>query len=569
MSPMDTAPVTDPVTTEIIRCALDAAAEDMNQTLIRSAYTPTIYEMKDCAVALLDEDHRVLGQSAGVPIFLGNLEVVTQHTEVLHGRECWRPGDIWILNDPYVDGTHLNDVTVYGPVFWREQIVGFAACRAHLRDLGGMHPGLLTDSTEIYQEGLRLGAIKLVEGGEPRRDILDIITRNSRYGDLVHGDLFAMIACVREGQSRLGTVVERYGIATFRASRDDVFAQTERMERSTVAAIADGVYEAEGYIDSDGVGDTPLLVHVRVEITGDQILIDLSGSADMARGPVNGGAAQAVAAARVAYKLLVNPRGPLTGGAFRPLSVRVRSGSIFAAEEPVPCSYYFTPLGMLIDLVAKAVAPVIPDRVAGASYGDSMVVLFGGTFPQTGKRFSFSQPTVGGWGAWDGMDGQDAMINSTNGSLKDLNVEVIESKFPVMVTKYQIRRDSGGPGQWRGGNGVEREYVFTGDDGFMNLWWDRSVTPAWGLFGGASAQPPEVVINEGRPDEQRILKVTGLALKAGDRITTRTGGGGGYGDPTLRSHEDIAADLREGHITPATAKLRYHFTAVDAAAVDD
>ncbi|WP_236793470.1 hydantoinase B/oxoprolinase family protein [Amycolatopsis sp. GM8] len=555
MNPTDT--VTDPVTTEIIRCALGAAAEDMNQTLIRSAYTPTIYEMKDCSVALLDEHHRVLGQSLGVPIFLGNLEVVTQHTEREHGRDGWRAGDVWILNDPYIAGTHLNDVSVYGPVFAGEDLVGFATCRAHLRDLGGMRPGLLTNSTEIYQEGLRLGAIKLVEGGEPRRDILDIITRNSRYPDLVHGDLFAMIACVREGQARLDAVIERYGLATFRAARDDVFAQTERMERAAVAAIADGVYEAEGHIDNDGVGDTPLRVHVRVEVSGENILIDLSGTDDMTKGPVNCGAPQAVAAARVAFKLLVNPDGPLTGGAFRPLSVNVREGSLFAAEEPVPCSYYFTPLGMLIDLVAKALAHVLPERVAAASYGDSMVVLFGGTNPDTGQRFSFSQPTVGGWGAWHGTDGQDAMINNVNGAMKDLNAEVIESKFPIRVTKYAIRPDSGGPGQWRGGNGVEREFVFTGDDGYVNLWWDRSVTPAWGIFGGSSAQPPEVVINQGRADERRLMKATGHPLQHGDVVLTRSGGGGGYGDPSLRSVDDIKADIREGQVTEAGAQDGY------------
>jgi N-methylhydantoinase B len=552
-----TGTVTDPVTTEIIRCALAAAAEDMNQTLIRSAYTPTIYEMKDCAVGLLDENHRVLGQSAGVPIFLGNLEVVTEHTEREHGRDSWRAGDVWILNDPYIAGTHLNDVTVYGPVFAGDELVGFATCRAHLRDLGGMRPGLLTNSTEIYQEGLRLGATKLVEDGEPRRDILDIITRNSRYPYLVHGDLFAMIACVREGQARLDAVIERYGLATFRAARDDVFAQSERLERAVVASIADGVYEAEGYIDSDGVGEEPLRVHVRVEVSGEDILIDLSGTADMAKGPVNCGAPQAVAAARVAYKLLVNPDGPLTGGAFRPLSVIVRKGSLLAAEEPVPCSYYFTPLGMLIDLVAKAMAPVIPERIAAASYGDSMVVLFGGTDPRTGQRFSFSQPTVGGWGAWNGKDGQDAMINNVNGALKDLNAEVIESKFPIRVTKYAIRPDSGGPGQWRGGNGVEREFVFTGEDGYVNLWWDRSVTPAWGVFGGSSAAPPEVIINEGRPDERRIMKATGHPLLNGDVILTRSGGGGGYGEPSRRSVDDIMADIREGQITPAGATQGY------------
>lgn len=546
---------TDPVTTEIIRCALAAAAEDMNETLIRSAYTPTIYEMKDCSVALLDENHGVLGQSAGVPIFLGSLEVVTEYTEEQFGREVWKPGDVWFLNDSYIAGTHLNDVSVYGPIFADGVLVGFAACRAHMRDLGGARPGLLSNATEIFQEGLRMGATKLVEAGEPRREILDILTRNSRFPELLHGDIFAMIACVREGQARLDAVVKRYGIDTFRAARDDVFAQSERIERAVVASIPDGVYEAEGFIDSDGVNDVPLRVRVQVEISGDQFIVDLAGTADMTNGPVNCGASQAVAAARVAFKLLVNPDGPLTGGAFRPLIVKVPAGSMLAAEAPAPCSYYFTPLGLLIDLVTQTMAEVMPDRVAAACYGDSMTVLFGGVDPRSGTKFSFSQPTVGGWGAWSGGDGQDAMINNVNGSLKDLNAEVIESKFPVRVTKYSIRADSGGLGQWRGGNGVEREFVFVGDEGYVNLWFDRSVTPAWGLSGGSGAQPPEVVINEGREDERRILKGNSLPLRYGDVVMTRTGGGGGFGDPALRSAEALEDDVRSGNIT-APARVR-------------
>jgi len=555
----------DPVTTEIIRSALTSAANDMNATLIRSAYTPTIYEMKDCAVALLDENHRVLGQSSGVPIFLGNLQVVTQHTEERFGREVWKPGDVWILNDSYIAGTHLNDVTVYGPVFASDdELIGFAACRAHVRDLGSARPGLLSNSTEIYQEGLRLGATKLIEAGEPRTDVIEILTKNSRYPRLLHGDLFAMIACIREGQSTFDAVVQRHGLETFRAARDDFYAQTERIERAVLATMPDGVYEAEGVIDNDGVGDQPLRVHVRVEITDDRMEIDLSGSDDMTRGPVNCGRAQAVSAARVAYKLLVDPDGPLTGGAFRSLAVTVREGSLFAAQEPVPMSYYFTPLGILIDLVVKAMAEVLPERVAAGSYGDSMTVLFGGVNPRTGQKFSYSQPTVGGWGAWDGGDGQDAMINNTNGALRDLNIEIMESKFPIRVNKYRIRSDSGGAGQWRGGNGVEREFVFVGEEGYVNLWFDRSINPAWGLEGGTSAQPPEVVINPGTPTERRVLKVNSLPLQHGDIVNTRTGGGGGYGDPAKRSREALADDLREGFLTHEGARKAYGAAAESA-----
>jgi N-methylhydantoinase B len=548
---------TDPVTTEILRSAFNAAAQDMNATLIRSAYTPTIYEMKDCSVALLDAEHRILGQSSGLPLFLGNLEVVTRHTEQRFGRDVWRPGDIWLLNDSYIAGAHLPDVTIYGPVFGDQQLIGFAVCRAHLRDIGAMHTGLMSNATEIYQEGIRLGATKIIDAGEPREDILDILTRNSRFPVHVRGDVFAMIACVREGQKRLDALLQRHGAATLTAARDEIFRQSERAEREFVAAIPDGRYQAEGFIDNDGILDRPRRVSVQVDVSGEEVVIDLTESDDLARGPVNCGRAQAESAARVAFKILVDPAGATSGGSFRTLTVKIREGSMFDAVAPHPTSYYFTPLGLLIDLVIKAVAPVLPERAAAACYGDSMVISLGSRDAGDGKPFGYTQPTVGGWGAWPGSDGQDALINNVNGSLKDLNIEVIESKFPIRVERYQIRVDSGGAGQWRGGNGVERRYVFDADEGFVHLWFDRSHTPAWGIDGGEAAQPPEVVINEGRPDERRQLKGTNIPLRRGDTITTRTGGGGGCGDPADRDRAAIARDIAEGYLTAQHAEHCY------------
>ena len=551
----------DPITTEIIRSGLNAAADEMNATLIRSAYTPVIYEMKDCSVGLLDDHHQILGQSAGLPIFLGNLEVVSELTELRIGREGWHEGDVWILNDAYLAGTHLHDMTVYGPVFVEDELVGFATCRAHWLDVGGKDAGSPTDSTNIFQEGLRLGPVKVVAAGEVIDDVVDVLTRNGRFPYPARGDLFAQIACVTTGQARLARLVARHGIDTVRAASDQIFAQTERLERAAVAAIPDGRYSAEGSLDDDGVElGVERFVRVAVEIAGEQMVLDLSGTDDMAEGPINCGAAQAVSAGRVAYKLLVNPDRPVDGGAFRPLEVKVRPGSLLAAEEPAPCEWYFTPLGLLIDLVVKALSPVMPERAAGASYGDSMVIGIGGKDPRTGGPYLVYEPTVGGWGAWHGGDGQDCLINNVNGSLKDVPIEVAETKYPVYVRRYAARRDSGGAGEWRGGNGVEREYLLEAD-GTMMLWFERSATPAWGLAGGGDATPPEVVVNEGRPDERSLLKVNGLRLKRGDTVTCRTGGGGGYGDPRRRSRELVEADLLDGAVSPEVARDVYGYGA--------
>ncbi|MBB1243726.1 hydantoinase B/oxoprolinase family protein [Streptomyces durbertensis] len=554
---MSTATTVDPVTVEIIRNAVISAAEDMNATLMRSAYTPIIYECGDCVVALLDDEHQVLGQSAGLPIFLGNLESCTKATEERFGRDAWRPGDVWILNDSYLGGTHLNDVTIFGPVFTGDELAGFTATRAHWIDVGSKDPGGSMDSVNIFQEGLRMGPQKLVEGGVPVPGITDTIAGNVRFPYPTTGDMNAMIATIRMGQTRLAELVERFGLATLRAARDEIFRQTEQLEREVIGAVPDGVYTAEGFLDNDGIDlTTPVPVKLRITVSGTDIDFDVTESADQTVGPVNCGAAQAVSACRVGYKLLVSPDVPGNGGSFRPLTVQVREGSVFGAVAPAACQWYFSHLGLLIDLVARALAPVLPERVAAASHGDSMIVMFAGRDPRTHRDYVSLEATLGGWGAWHGSDGQDALINNVNGSLKDLPVEVVEARFPVRITEYGFRPDSGGVGRWRGGNGVVREYEVLADC-TVSLWFERSVTPAWGLFGGGEAVGPRVTINPGGPDERRLLKCNGLALRAGDVVRCETGGGGGYGPADERDPALVEADVRDRHVTPEHARRAY------------
>ena len=548
----------DPITTEVIRSAFSSAADEMNAGLIRSAYTPIIYELKDCSVALLDADHRVLGQSSGLPIFLGNLEICTRLTEEWYGREAWRPGDVWIMNDSYLAGTHLNDVTVFGPIFHDEALVGFAASRAHWLDVGAKDPGAPMDSTEIFQEGLRLGPTRLVEGGMPRRDMLDLLSRNSRFPQPMLGDLQAQMACVRIGEQRLGAIIDRFGMPTVTAARDRIYEQTERLEREIVEAIPDGVYTAEGCLDDDGIRlGEPVWVRVRVEVAGDRMIVDLGESSDLRGGPVNCGEAQAISACRVAFKLLVDPSRPTDGGSFRALEVRVRRGSVLAAEAPAPCAWYFTPLGLLIDLVVKALAPVLPERAAAASYGDSMIFMVAGLDHRTGGGFFHIEPTTGGWGGWSTGDGESALINSVNAGMKDLPIEVLETRLPMRMTEYRIRPDSGGAGRFRGGHGVIREFAFDCEEAYVSLWWERSRTPAWGLAGGADGAGPDVVVNPGREDERHLLKAARLRVGRGDVIRGLTGGGGGYGDPAERQQEAIARDVRDGVVSREHARSTY------------
>lgn len=527
-------PDIDPITTEIIRCALGQAAEDMNTTLIRSAYTPTIYEAKDCAVALLDEQHRVLAQSSGLPIFLGNLEECTRATEARFGRSVWEPGDVWVMNDAYISGAHLNDVTVYAPIFTTSsepELLGFAAARAHWIDVGSKDPGGSMDSTSIYQEGLRLGATRIVRSGTEDANVIDMIALNSRFPDLLRGDLRAQIACVVTGQNRLSEIWRRWGTSTLRGARDAYFAQTAVLELEAIRAIPNGSYRASGTLDDDGIDSgTELQIVVDVEVTDEAIRIDLSESSDQATGPVNCGRAQAVSACRVAYKALLSPELPLDGGSFLPLDVAVRAGSMLGAVEPAAVQYYYSQLGLLIDLVVTALAEVLPDRAAAASYGDSMIVQFVGTDPRSGRPFISQEATVGGWGAWNDSDGESCLINNVNGSLRDMPIEVLETLYPVRVERYGIREGSGGNGRRRGGDGVVREYTFLADQ-TLSLWWERSRTPAWGLFGGGAGAAPAVRLNPGSSTERFILKVNALPVSRGDVLRCESGGGGGYGSP--------------------------------------
>ena len=549
----------DPVTVEIIRNALNSAADDMNATLIRSAYTPIIYEAGDCVVALMDADHQVLGQSAGLPIFLGNLETCTRATEEKFGREVWQPGDVWILNDSYLGGTHLNDVTIFGPVFVGDLLVGFTASRAHWIDVGSKDPGGSMDSISIFQEGLRLGAQRLVAGGEDVQAVMDTIGTNVRFTYPTTGDMHAMIACIKMGEKRLQEIVERFGLRTLELARDEIFRQTELLERAVIREIPDGVYAAEGVLDNDGIDlETPVPIRLKITVDGEHLDFDVTESADQTVGPVNCGIAQAVSALRVGYKLLVSPDLPGNGGSFRTMTTQVREGSVLGAQAPAACQWYFSHLGLLIDMVARALAPAMPARVAGASHGDSMIILTSGIDPRVGREFVSLEATLGGWGAWEGSDGESALINNVNGSLKDLPIEVHETRYPWRITEYSIRPDSGGSGRWRGGNGVVREYEAQTDMS-VSLWFERSRQPAWGLFGGQDAMGPEVNINPGRPDERRTLKANGLKVRKGDVVRCAVGGGGGFGDPVDRTAEEIRADILDGYVSVDAARQLYGY----------
>lgn len=547
----------DPITTEIIRNAFISIANDMNATLIRSAFTPVIYEGKDCSVALIDADGDVLGQSLGLPLFLGNLEICVKLIAEQFGWDYFKEGDVFYMNDSYMTGTHLNDSTIIMPIFWHGQRVGFAASRAHWLDVGAKDPGTPVDSHEIYQEGVRWGPTRLYENGKPREDVIDLLRRNSRFGEATVGDMNAQVAAGKTGEKRLHALFDRFGIDTIAAARDAIFAQTEKLEREAVAALPDGIYKAEGYLDDDGLQSEPLLVNLKLTVQGASMTVDLAGSAAQARGPVNCGITQTIAAARVAYKLLICSDVSPNGGSFRPLEVTAPERTIFSAQEPAACGWYFSSLGLLIDLVIKALAPALPDKAAAAHYGDSMVITVAGEDPRNDDAFYLMiEPTTGGWGASDGRDGESSLINNVNGSFKDIPVEIFECKYPLRLNSYGIRKDSGGPGKYRGGNGTYREYEVLADSDLF-LWFERSKTTAWGLFDGGAGLPPDVSVDVPGKETANYLKINGVPVMNGTVIRSVTGGGGGFGPAFERDPEAVRKDVIDGYVSIDHARDAY------------
>lgn len=539
----------DPVTVEVVRNAFASTAAQMNNSLVRSAYTPIIYEMKDCSVGLFDAEARLLGQAPGLPIFLGNLEAaITITTEHFGGTDVYRPGDVFAVNDSYLTGSHLNDVSVFSPIFHRDELVGFGATKAHWLDIGAKDPSQPMDSTEIYQEGYRIGPTHLYREGQPASETIDFLTRNSRLPRSVWGDMQAQISACRTGERRLAALHDRFGAATIAEASEAVFAQCQRLDREAVAAIPDGVYRAEGELDSDRPGGGPVPVAVTITVRGDRMLLDLAGSSPQTRGCLNCGFAQTISGARLAFKFLVNPDVPVTAGTFRNLEVVAPPRSIFDAHEPAACMYYYPHLGLMIDLFIRALAPAVPDAVVAGQPADPMNIMFCGVDPRSGERFVSGEATAVGWGAYRGGDGTNALINYGGGDLKNFPVEVMEARYPLRIHRYGLAPDTGGAGRWRGGLGVVRDYETLADDLTLSLWFERTRTPGLGLFGGADGDVTRVEVDTG-DGPRPLLKVNQLPVPRGTRVSVQIGGGGGYGRPEEREPAAVEEDLADGYVT--------------------
>lgn len=549
----------DPVTLEVIKHGFVAAADEMKINLMRTAYNPIIYEVLDFSVGLFNENGDMVSQAAGLPIFLGNLTPSVKQIMEDVGTENMEPGDIYLINDTYSVGTHLNDVVACGPIFDDDgTLLGFAASRAHWLDIGAVSPGgWTTDTTEIYQEGIRMRSITLYKGGKPVRDTFQLLYDNVRYADSVLGDLRAQVAASHTGARRYRDLVQRYGRDTVRAAVAEMFRQAEAESRRLIAAIPDGTYYAEAFMDDDGVGTRNPKVAVTVRIEGDHMTIDLTGSSPQVKGPINCGYAAALSGARIAFKAVTNPFSPVNEGTFANLDLVVPDDCMFNAKRPAPSAVYGLILMTLCDTIFKALSEAIPDRIPAAHYCDVSAHFLFGTDPRNGRPYLHVEASGGGWGAASFRDGESTLIAIADGDTRNVPVEILENRFPLRVQRYALREDSGGPGRFRGGLGHYRDYLILDHDAALTTTQERSQMPAWGLFGGKSGAPNRVVINPGSPDEVVIQKCTGHPVPAGSIVSVQTGGGGGYGDPLERDPEAVRLDVARGYVTLEAAERDY------------
>jgi N-methylhydantoinase B len=552
-----------PIVAEIIRNALVSVTNEMKIDLMRSSYNPIIHEMLDFSVGLFNHQAETLAQAAGLPQFLCDMpNAIRSILSDCGGLEALEEGDIYLTNDPYTSSFHVNDVTVIEPVFLEGQVVAFAGARAHWHDMGGKSAGGSTDATNVYQEGLFLRSIRLSKAGELDENVIRIIEGNSRLPNAVVGDLRAQIAACHTGVKRLQAVIGRYGLDTFSTSTSLIIQQGEEMARAAVREIPDGEYHAEGFLDNDGVElDRRLTVAVTVRVEGDEIEFDLAGTTGAAAGPLNANRYITESELRLAFKTLTTPMEPANEGHFRPLRVVVPEGCLLDAQRPSPTLLAFVPLELLVDLVRKALAPAIPQKVTAADYGRCCVMHAAGRSPRDGSFIIIADTEGGGWGAKPFADGENALLF---GDIRVIPVEVMEHKYPVLLEQYTLREDSGGPGRFRGGLGIVRDYRCT-DELELLTGYDRHDCPPWGLFGGEAGAPNTVVVMRANGETDEFRKATEYVLRKGDVVSFRTAGGGGYGDPKRRDRQLLLSDLADGYVSLEAAVRHYGYEPGDAA----
>jgi N-methylhydantoinase B len=551
----------DPVTLQVIKDALTAIGQEMFQVMIRTSMSPIIYETTDFAVGLTDARGELIAQGNGVAGFLATLDTAVQSALQHHPASSLRDGDVIITNTPYEGGgTHLSDVLIIVPILFEGQLVGFSVNKSHWTEIGGKDAGSVsTTAREIYQEGLHLRFVKLYEAGRLNQGLVDVIAANVRMPEQTLGDMHAGVAAARTGERRVQQLFRRYGAATVGFAMSDLLDYGERLTHAQLKLLPEGVYEAEDLLEEDGLGNGPFRLKVKVTIAGGRMTADFSGTSAQAPGPINSTRTALVTAVRCALKAITDPDIPANGGCFRHVDIVCPEGTVITAVSPAPVSIYYESLVAVIELVWKALAPAMAERLPAGHYRSVGGTFLAGTHPDSQQFYVLGEPLLGGWGAGHDRDGLNGMFCCANGETYNIPVELAESRYGVQIEQYAFHQEAGGAGQFRGGRGVVLDYRLSSDEGFLTVTYSRTESRPWGLLGGAEGSSNRAEIHRADGRVERRTMDTGVSVKAGELIRIVTGHGGGYGDPRQRSRAAIERDLRDGYISAAQALADYGY----------
>ncbi len=515
----------NPVLLEVFKNKFSSIAEEMGVTLIRTSFSPNIKERKDCSCAIFDSRGDMIEQAAHIPVHLGSMPL---SVKAAIEAEKMEKGDMVVLNDPFQGGTHLPDITLVAPVYFdSDKPVFYVANRAHHSDVGGMNPGSMPLSTSLFQEGIIIPPLKLVERGKIDRKLMNFFLSNVRIREEREGDFEAQIMANMTGIRRLGELLEKYGseMVLFYASK--LLDYSERITRSVISWIPDGTYRFEDYLDDDGVSDEPVKIMVELRVKGDTIEVDFTGSDSQVAGSVN--AVNSITLSCVLYvvRSLVESDISTNAGCLRPIRLITKKGSILDAEFPAAVAAGNVETSQrIVDVLLGALAKAVPEKIPAASQGTMNNVTIGGLDSRTGRYFSYYETIAGGMGASKGQDGADA-VHSHMTNTMNTPVEALEYTYPFLVTGYKIRKKSGGSGKYKGGDGIVRQLKLLCDASVTVLSERRKFRP-YSLNGGEPGKRGEnLIVSRGK---KRILpgKFSGM-LKKGDEIIIKTPGGGGWG----------------------------------------
>ena len=523
----------DPISLEVFKNLFISVSEEMGVALQRTSYSPNIKERLDFSCALFDAQGQMVAQAAHIPVHLGAMPAsVKAATETFEGS--FRQGDVVILNDPYLGGTHLPDITLVAPVFVEQEgkpvLAGFVANRGHHADVGGMTPGSLPLSTELYQEGTIISPLKLARRGRLNQEVIQLICRNSRTPDERKGDLAAQIASIRVGERRLREIVERYGLETTHEHMEALLDYAERLARAAIDRIPDGVYSYVDYMDDDGLTDQPVPISVTITIEGDGMTVDFAGTSPQRPGCINAPLAVTVSAVLYVVHCIVGLNVPANQGGLRPVRIEAPVASLVNPEPQhgvaggnVETSQRIT------DVLLGAMAQALPEIIPAASQGSMNNLLIGGHDPVRDKPFVYYETIAGGMGARPSKDGVSGIHTHMTNTL-NTPIEALEFVFPLRLHRYALRHGSGGAGKFRGGDGLIRDVEFLSPARVTILSERRRFAP-YGLQGGHPGEKGENALLRGGYEEVVLSGKEVLDVEPGDVLSIRTPGGGGWGEP--------------------------------------